>query len=278
MPAETPVTSTTGTISHWSTASSSPATPQHCAGHQPGHRCGHRAGGAGFGRRRSAVIDSRRRRSRGATPPGPSAHRDPVQLPRAASTAAASEPALDHRQNTARCSPTPSARWAAARKWPNSPATSRISSRAVLRTSPPVSTCIRCASPRPDRHHLAVQLSAMVPMWFFPIAPATGQHRGDRRARRIRRRPLRMARTVERGRPPDGVFNVLQGRQDRCRHELLTNPEDQVDQLSCRVHPDRAACVRHRNRFRQACAALGGARNHAIALPTPISTRPLQRW
>ena len=107
----------------------------------------------------------------------------------------------------------------------NSPATSRISSGAGSpRTPPPVSTCIRCASPRPDRHHLAVQLPGDGADVFFPIAIATGNTVVVKPSEKDPSSSLWMAELWKEAGLPDGVFNVLQGDKTAV-DELLTNPK-----------------------------------------------------
>ena len=107
---------------------------------------------------------------------------------------------------------------------------------------------------------------AMVPMWFFPIAIATGNtvvlkpSEKDPSARRCGSPKL----WAEAGLPP-GVFNVLQGDKVAV-DELLTNPK--VKSVSFVGSTPIAQYVyatgtAHDKRVQ----ALGGAKNHAVILP-----------
>jgi malonate-semialdehyde dehydrogenase (acetylating)/methylmalonate-semialdehyde dehydrogenase len=106
---------------------------------------------------------------------------------------------------------------------------------------------------------------AMVPMWFFPIAIATGNTVVLKPSEKDPSASLWMAKLwVEAGLPP-GVFNVLQGDKTAV-DELLTNPK--VKSVSFVGSTPIAQYVyatgtAHDKRVQ----ALGGAKNHAVILP-----------
>lgn len=65
---------------------------------------------------------------------------------------------------------------------------------------------------------------AMVPMWFFPIAIATGNTVVVKPSEKDPSSALWMAELWKEAGLPDGVFNVLQGDKTAV-DELLTNPK-----------------------------------------------------
>ncbi len=106
---------------------------------------------------------------------------------------------------------------------------------------------------------------AMVPMWFFPIAIATGNTVVLKPSEKDPSASLWLAELwAEAGLPP-GVFNVLQGDKTAV-DELLTNPT--VKSVSFVGSTPIAKYVyatgtAHDKRVQ----ALGGAKNHAVILP-----------
>ena len=106
---------------------------------------------------------------------------------------------------------------------------------------------------------------AMVPMWFFPIAIATGNTVVLKPSEKDPSASLWIAELwAEAGLPP-GVFNVLQGDKTAV-DELLTNPK--VKSVSFVGSTPIAQYVyatgtAHDKRVQ----ALGGAKNHAVILP-----------
>jgi malonate-semialdehyde dehydrogenase (acetylating)/methylmalonate-semialdehyde dehydrogenase len=106
---------------------------------------------------------------------------------------------------------------------------------------------------------------AMVPMWFFPIAIATGNTVVLKPSEKDPSASLWIAALwAEAGLPP-GVFNVLQGDKTAV-DELLTNPK--VKSVSFVGSTPIAKYVyatgtAHDKRVQ----ALGGAKNHAVILP-----------
>jgi malonate-semialdehyde dehydrogenase (acetylating)/methylmalonate-semialdehyde dehydrogenase len=105
----------------------------------------------------------------------------------------------------------------------------------------------------------------MVPMWFFPIAIATGNTVVLKPSEKDPSASLWLAQLwAEAGLPP-GVFNVLQGDKTAV-DELLTNPK--VKSVSFVGSTPIAQYVyatgtAHDKRVQ----ALGGAKNHAVILP-----------
>jgi malonate-semialdehyde dehydrogenase (acetylating)/methylmalonate-semialdehyde dehydrogenase len=106
---------------------------------------------------------------------------------------------------------------------------------------------------------------AMVPMWFFPIAIATGNTVVLKPSEKDPTAALWMAELWKEAGLPAGVFNVLQGDKTAV-DELLTNPK--VSSVSFVGSTPIAKYVyatgtAHDKRVQ----ALGGAKNHAVILP-----------
>ncbi|MBT1253906.1 CoA-acylating methylmalonate-semialdehyde dehydrogenase [Rhodococcus erythropolis] len=106
---------------------------------------------------------------------------------------------------------------------------------------------------------------AMVPMWFFPIAIATGNTVVLKPSEKVPSASLWIAALWAEAGLPAGVFNVLQGDKTAV-DELLTNPA--IKAVSFVGSTPIAQYVystgtSHRKRVQ----ALGGAKNHAIVLP-----------
>ncbi|MDF3306244.1 CoA-acylating methylmalonate-semialdehyde dehydrogenase [Rhodococcus sp. T2V] len=106
---------------------------------------------------------------------------------------------------------------------------------------------------------------AMVPMWFFPIAIATGNTVVLKPSEKDPTAAIWMAELWAEAGLPAGVFNVLQGDKTSV-DELLTNPA--VKAISFVGSTPIAQYVyatgtAHGKRVQ----ALGGAKNHAIVLP-----------
>ena len=169
--------------------------------------------------------------------------------------------------STARCCPTPSARWPAARRSSSSPAASRTCSRAASpRTPRPGSTCTRSGS-RWARSAIISPFNfpAMVPMWFFPIAIAAGNTVVLKPSEKVPSAALWMAELWKEAGLPDGVFNVLNG--DKVAVDgLLTHPD--IKSVSFVGSTPIARYVyetgtAHGKRVQ----ALGGAKNHMVVLP-----------
>ena len=106
---------------------------------------------------------------------------------------------------------------------------------------------------------------AMVPMWFFPIAIATGNTVVLKPSEKDPSASLWIAELWAEAGLPAGVFNVLQGDKTAV-DELLTNPK--VKSVSFVGSTPIAQYVyatgtAHDKRVQ----ALGGAKNHAVILP-----------
>jgi malonate-semialdehyde dehydrogenase (acetylating)/methylmalonate-semialdehyde dehydrogenase len=106
---------------------------------------------------------------------------------------------------------------------------------------------------------------AMVPMWFFPIAIATGNTVVLKPSEKDPTAALWLAALWKEAGLPAGVFNVLQGDKTAV-DELLTNPK--VASVSFVGSTPIAKYVyatgtAHDKRVQ----ALGGAKNHAVILP-----------
>ena len=106
---------------------------------------------------------------------------------------------------------------------------------------------------------------AMVPMWFFPIAIATGNTVVLKPSEKVPSASLWIAALWAEAGLPAGVFNILQGDKTAV-DELLTNPA--IKAVSFVGSTPIAQYVystgtSHGKRVQ----ALGGAKNHAIVLP-----------
>ncbi|WP_281966215.1 CoA-acylating methylmalonate-semialdehyde dehydrogenase [Serinicoccus marinus] len=106
---------------------------------------------------------------------------------------------------------------------------------------------------------------AMVPLWFFPVAIATGNAVVLKPSEKDPSAAVWMARLWQEAGLPDGVFSVLHGDQEAV-DGLLTHPD--VASLSFVGSTPVAQHVyetgaRHGKRVQ----ALGGAKNHMLVLP-----------
>src|SRR6185295_1997634 len=105
---------------------------------------------------------------------------------------------------------------------------------------------------------------AMVPMWFFPIAIASGNTVVVKPSEKDPSASLWMARLWAEAGLPDGVFNVLQGDKTAV-DELLTNPAIKAvsfvgsTPIAQYVYATGTAAGKR-------VQALGGAKNHAVIL------------
>ncbi|MDX6740181.1 CoA-acylating methylmalonate-semialdehyde dehydrogenase [Actinocorallia sp. A-T 12471] len=106
---------------------------------------------------------------------------------------------------------------------------------------------------------------AMVPMWFFPLAIATGNTVVLKPSEKDPGAALWIARLWREAGLPDGVFNVLQGDKEAV-DTLLDSPDVQAVSFVgstpiARYVNERAAASGKR------VQALGGAKNHMVVLP-----------
>jgi malonate-semialdehyde dehydrogenase (acetylating)/methylmalonate-semialdehyde dehydrogenase len=106
---------------------------------------------------------------------------------------------------------------------------------------------------------------AMVPMWFFPIAIASGNTVVVKPSEKDPSASLWLARLWAEAGLPEGVFNVLQGDKTAV-DELLTNPAIKAvsfvgsTPIAQYVYTTGTAAGKR-------VQALGGAKNHAVILP-----------
>ncbi|ABM12646.1 CoA-acylating methylmalonate-semialdehyde dehydrogenase [Mycolicibacterium vanbaalenii] len=106
---------------------------------------------------------------------------------------------------------------------------------------------------------------AMVPMWFFPIAIATGNTVVLKPSEKDPSASLWLAALWKEAGLPDGVFNVLQGDKTAV-DELLANPKIKSvsfvgsTPIAQYVYATGTAAGKR-------VQALGGAKNHAVILP-----------
>src|SRR6476620_9414967 len=107
----------------------------------------------------------------------------------------------------------------------------------------------------------------MVPLWMAPMAIATGNAFILKPSERDPSASLLLAKLWKQAGLPDGVFQVLHGDREVVSG-LLTHPD--VDGIS---FVGSTPVARHINEVATAhgkrVQALGGAKNHAIVLPTP---------
>ncbi|MGO1119761.1 CoA-acylating methylmalonate-semialdehyde dehydrogenase [Rhodovibrionaceae bacterium A322] len=106
---------------------------------------------------------------------------------------------------------------------------------------------------------------AMVPMWMFPIAIATGNTFILKPSERDPSAPMMLAELLQEAGLPDGVFNVVNGDKEAV-DAILTHPDIQAvsfvgsTPIAQYVYQTGTA---HNKRVQ----ALGGAKNHMIVMP-----------
>ncbi len=106
---------------------------------------------------------------------------------------------------------------------------------------------------------------AMVPMWFFPLAIATGNTVVLKPSEKDPSAALWLAELWRQAGLPDGVFNVLQGDKDAV-DALLHSPD--VAAISFVGSTPVAQYVYEQaSRHGKRVQALGGAKNHLVVLP-----------
>ncbi|GAB3191400.1 CoA-acylating methylmalonate-semialdehyde dehydrogenase [Nesterenkonia suensis] len=106
---------------------------------------------------------------------------------------------------------------------------------------------------------------AMVPMWFFPLAIASGNTVVLKPSEKDPSSSLWIARLWKEAGLPDGVFNVLQGDKTAV-DELLTHPTIKAISFVGST-PIAEYVYRTGTAAGKRVQALGGAKNHAIVLP-----------
>jgi malonate-semialdehyde dehydrogenase (acetylating)/methylmalonate-semialdehyde dehydrogenase len=106
---------------------------------------------------------------------------------------------------------------------------------------------------------------AMVPLWMFPLAIATGNTFVLKPSERVPSASLHMARLWQEAGLPDGVFNVVQGDKTAV-DALLDSPA--VAAVSFVGSTPIARYIHQRSSASgKRVQALGGAKNHAVVLP-----------
>jgi len=106
---------------------------------------------------------------------------------------------------------------------------------------------------------------AMVPMWMFPIALATGNSFILKPSERVPSASLLMAELLKKAGLPDGVFNVVNGDKEAV-DAILSNPEIQA--VSFVGSTPIAEYIYHTGTaHNKRVQALGGAKNHMIVMP-----------
>lgn len=106
---------------------------------------------------------------------------------------------------------------------------------------------------------------AMVPMWMFPVALATGNTFVLKPSERVPSSALKIAEWLTEAGLPDGVFNVVQGDKEAV-DALLANPD--VKAISFVGSTPVAKYIYETGTSNgKRVQALGGAKNHAIIMP-----------
>jgi malonate-semialdehyde dehydrogenase (acetylating)/methylmalonate-semialdehyde dehydrogenase len=106
---------------------------------------------------------------------------------------------------------------------------------------------------------------AMVPMWFFPIAIATGNTVVLKPSEKVPSAALWMARLWAEAGLPDGVFNVLNG--DKVAVDGLLDHPDIKSVSFVGSTPIARYVYETGTRSGKRVQALGGAKNHMVVLP-----------
>ena len=106
---------------------------------------------------------------------------------------------------------------------------------------------------------------AMVPMWMFPIALATGNTFVLKPSEKDPSLSLLLAQLLKEAGLPDGVFNVVQGDKEAV-DILLTDPRVQAVSFVGST-PVAEYIYQTASAHGKRCQALGGAKNHCILMP-----------
>ncbi len=106
---------------------------------------------------------------------------------------------------------------------------------------------------------------AMVPMWMFPIALATGNTFVLKPSEKDPSLALALAQLLKEAGLPDGVFNVVQGDKESV-DVLLTDPRVQAVSFVGST-PVAEYIYQTASAHGKRCQALGGAKNHCILMP-----------
>jgi len=106
---------------------------------------------------------------------------------------------------------------------------------------------------------------AMVPLWMFPIALATGNTFILKPSEKNPSVSIRMAELLTEAGLPDGVFNVVQGGKESV-DEILEN--DKVEAVSFVGSTPIAEYIYSKgSEYGKRVQALGGAKNHMVVMP-----------
>lgn len=106
---------------------------------------------------------------------------------------------------------------------------------------------------------------AMVPMWMFPIALATGNTFVLKPSEKDPSLAVRLAQLLKEAGLPDGAFNVVQGDKEAV-DVLLTDPRVQAVSFVGST-PIAEYIYQTASAHGKRCQALGGAKNHCILMP-----------
>ncbi|UIN02571.1 CoA-acylating methylmalonate-semialdehyde dehydrogenase [Yersinia ruckeri] len=106
---------------------------------------------------------------------------------------------------------------------------------------------------------------AMVPMWMFPIALATGNTFVLKPSEKDPSLAVRLAQLLKEAGLPDGVFNVVQG-DKQAVDVVLTDPRVQAVSFVGST-PIAEYIYSTASAHGKRCQALGGAKNHCILMP-----------
>ncbi|MBL8384133.1 MAG: CoA-acylating methylmalonate-semialdehyde dehydrogenase, partial [Burkholderiales bacterium] len=106
---------------------------------------------------------------------------------------------------------------------------------------------------------------AMVPLWMFPVAIATGNTFVLKPSEKVPSCSMRMAELFKEAGLPDGVFNVVHGDKEAVDH-LINHPDVKAVSFVGSTPIAKViyeTCAKNGKRVQ----ALGGAKNHAVVLP-----------
>ncbi|MBC8948657.1 CoA-acylating methylmalonate-semialdehyde dehydrogenase [Xenorhabdus sp. TS4] len=106
---------------------------------------------------------------------------------------------------------------------------------------------------------------AMVPMWMFPIALATGNTFVLKPSEKDPSLSIELAKLLQQAGLPDGVFNVVQGDKEAV-DVLLTDPRIQAVSFVGST-PIAEYVYTTASAHGKRCQALGGAKNHSVLMP-----------
>ncbi|PHM56782.1 CoA-acylating methylmalonate-semialdehyde dehydrogenase [Xenorhabdus sp. KK7.4] len=106
---------------------------------------------------------------------------------------------------------------------------------------------------------------AMVAMWMFPIALATGNTFVLKPSEKDPSLSIELAKLLQQAGLPDGVFNVVQGDKEAVDF-LLTDPHVQAVSFVGST-PVAEYVYATASAHGKRCQALGGAKNHSILMP-----------